>query len=169
MGRKRAAGVGASALVLLAGCAKVVSSHGAPDPVALASYLSSSSSSAASASAASSSKAAAARQTICSNAIIGFARVSNAWGDFAAALNKGTAAAEQVDPLRTALRDGSAQMRSAEADPDSELGKAAGEYADALDSLAEVFTKKQFTSTELNNGHARINTTADALIDVCKY
>jgi hypothetical protein len=166
LGSKRVAGLCVSAGMLLASCTQVVAGKGTADRVALTSYLSSSSSSSASAAAASSSKAAAAREVVCSRYLLGYVGVISAWNDFVDALNSGKPAQDQAKALQKELKDAESQMRSADADPASNIGSVVGEYVDALDGLLQVL-KGSATPDEMNGAKQKINTAEDKLSDIC--
>ena len=163
--RRRATGACVSAVLLLAGCTKVVTTHAKPDPVALTSYLSASSSSVASVS---SSKAAAAQKAVCSQLILGYVRYLVAWNAFVDALNgAGTAEKNQVDELLGALGDASSQMKAANVDSSADLGSAATAYTDALDNLASLFKKQNGSISALNDASRQITASEQKLMGLC--
>ncbi|ADG99137.1 conserved hypothetical protein [Segniliparus rotundus DSM 44985] len=166
LGNKRVAGLCLSAGVLLASCTQVVAGKGSVDQPALTSYLSSSSSSSVSSASASSSRAAAARQVVCSQHILGYIGVIAAWNDFVDALNAGQPGQDQAKALQKELKDAESQMRSADADPDSDIGSAVGEYVDALDGLSQILSGRA-TPDQMNGAKEKINTAEDKLSRIC--
>ena len=166
LGRKRVAGIGASAIFLLAGCTKVVASHGAPDPVALTSYLAASSSSVA---AASSSKAAAVQQAVCGKVVLWIVQASSEWESFVDAWNNDQAALSgKADSLRSTLEDISSQVKATNADASTDIGKAASDYLDAVTGLSGKFkVSGKVSADDMNSGYDRVASTGQALMTAC--